>query len=540
LLTEYRVIMNEKKPTVAEVLLKELFKLGVEYVFLVPGAQIVPLLVCLFNENKKDIPVPIIASHELAAGFMALGYARASGKIGVALSIGGPGASYMIGAGVTAKADDVPILFITGNIPPEYFDRGEFQDASNTGTNDSEIFQKAIGTSLICKKSEDFGNVMPMVRKCYYDRKPLHVQIPINVQRATYEAEINGINNYEYPVFPTFDYSDTEKTVLLIGHLALNRIDHLKLRNFVKRNNFGVVTDMKTRGIVPETDKESLGYLGFNSDLRALEVFNNQSLLAANSVVSVGAKKNLFHRYIDEQSVNIMYAEPDAFDKWISTFTSEQSLIIERGRWLNELNKITPPQSVPLTTNHKVSYSDLLETINKVMPDNTVVCLDAGQIRRAGSIFLKCKSPRSLIQSDTLSPMGSGICASIGAQIASSNKHILSLFGDGSMRMHGMELATAVRYNLPIIFVLCDNKSYASVKAQDEVRNLPETNWGSYADLIGIKSYFIDDKKTFMRRLEEAFILDEPVLLWTMVPGLLDDELEKAQTLEYKNWLSSV
>jgi len=72
------------------------------------------------------------------------------------------------------------------------------------------------------------------------------------------------------------------------------------------------------------------------------------------------------------------------------------------------------------------------------------------------------------------------------------------------------------------------------------VRNLPETNWGSYADLIGIKSYFIDDKKTFMRRLEEAFILDEPVLLWTMVPGLLDDELEKAQTLEYKNWLSSV
>ena len=113
MLTEYRVIMNEQKPTVAEVLLKELFKLGVEYVFLVPGAQIVPLLVCLFNENKKDIPEPIIASHELAAGFMALGYARASGKIGVALSIGGPGASYMIGAGVTAKADDVPILFIT-------------------------------------------------------------------------------------------------------------------------------------------------------------------------------------------------------------------------------------------------------------------------------------------------------------------------------------------------------------------------------------------------------------------------------------------
>jgi len=531
--------MDTQKLTVAEVLLKELFKLGVEYVFLVPGAQIIPFLLKLYEENKHEIPTPIIASHELAAGFMALGYARASGKIGVAFSIGGPGAAYMVGAAVTAKADNVPVFFITGNIPPDHFGRGEFQDASSNGTNDSFIFKEAIGNSTVCLKPGDLPGILYELQECYAKLKPFHVQIPINVQKAEFDPGYEELLRNYIPPSNHFQIhvSDKEKTVLFVGQKALQSTIHSKLKRFVKKNKIPLVTDMKTRGILSEIEEEVIGYVGFNSDIRALEAFNSQSPLAAEYVIAAGVDHDLINQYINTAVVDVIHIKPAGFNDWLDTFSPDRKIITKRESWLSKLNEIKPPQPVPLHRNSVVSYSELLNTINEVMPDNMVYCLDAGQIRRAGSIFLKCRSPRSLIQSDTLSPMGSGICASIGAQVASHGKRVVALFGDGSMRMHGMELATAVRYKLPIIFILCDNQSYASVKAQESVKELPETNWGSYAELIGIKSFFINDRNELSKQLKQALTLDEPTLLWTIVPGLLEDELEKTKELEYKNWL---
>jgi len=534
--------MDNQELIVAEILLKELYNTGVEYVFLVPGAQIVPFVFKLFDKETTGIPKPIIANHELAAGFMALGYARATGKIGVALSIGGPGAAYMVGAGVTAKADDVPMVFITGNIPPENFAVGEFQDASSGGTNDSAIFREAIGTSIVCNRPEELDEVLIKLYKYHAELKPLHIQIPISIQKAPYKRpNIEVVNNFKYPInAPIRNFKDKVKSVILIGQKALDKIDHDKLRNFVKRTNMAVVTDMKTRGILSEEELFSLGYIGFNSDIRALEVFNIESPLAAEHVVCCGVKHHLINQYINSSAVELTYIKPESFDLWVDTFIPNGELIHQRGEWLNEVNEIIPPQPIPTEFKNKVSYADLLYIINHEMPEDTVYCLDAGQIRRAGSIFLTCRSPRTLIQSETLSPMGSGICASVGAQLASTKKRVVSLVGDGSMRMHGMELATAVRYNLPIIFILCDNQSYASVKAQDDAKELPETNWNSYAKLIGIKSFYADNKFDFEDGLKQALLLNEPVLLWTIVPYLLEDELKKTQAVEYKNWLSGI
>lgn len=533
--------MESKSMSVAEVLLRELYKVGVEYVFLVPGAQIVPFVFSLF-EHQTGIPEPIIANHELAAGFMAMGYARASGKVGVAFSIGGPGAAYMVGAGVTSRADDAPVLFITGNIPPENFGGGEFQDASPEGTNDSAIFAEAIGNSIVCNKPEDLDAVIEKIHQCYIDFKPLHIQIPFNIQRAEYTQNKDlTINNYKFPSpLEVIKFPDKVKTVLLIGKRALDTIDHARLKAFLERNKVAVVTDMKTRGIVSESEDYSLGYVGFNSDIRALEVFSTESPLAAENIIVTGVKDSLIRQYIKADKVGLVSMDPVTFDHWAENYMSDQQIIHERNRWLFNVNEIKPPKPVPIELENKVSYFDLLKTINHVVPDNVVYCLDSGQIRRAGSIFLTCHLPRTLIQSETLSPMGSGICASIGAQVATKNKRVISLFGDGSMRMHGMELATAVRYNLPIIFILCDNQSYASVKAQDEAKRLPDINWGSYAKLIGIRSIFADNQKDFEKALREAMSFEAPALIWTMVPYLLDDELKKTQALEYKNWLSGI
>jgi acetolactate synthase-1/2/3 large subunit len=174
------------------------------------------------------------------------------------------------------------------------------------------------------------------------------------------------------------------------------------------------------------------------------------------------------------------------------------------------------------------------------IPKHTIYCLDSGQIRRAGSIFLTSYFKRTLLQSETLSPMGLGICSSIGAQLAKTSNRVVCLTGDGSMRMNGIELATAVRYDLPIIFILCDNKSYASTKAPEQAKELPYIDWELYAESFGLQSCYVNNKLDFSNKLTDALLNDKPILIWTEVPYLLNDELQKTEKIEYKNWLSAI
>jgi len=533
--------MKNIDSTVAEVLLAELSNLGVEYIFLVPGAQITPLLFRLYSENEIKVPVPIIANHELAAGFMAIGYARASGKMGVAISIGGPAAAYMLGAGVTAKIDDVPVLFITGNIPPESFGLGEFQDASKLGTNDSAIFKEAVGTSMVCDKPDDLQDIIYMIRQCDKELRSIHVQIPVNIQKAVLPFKIQEeISDFKNPILPELDFHQKTRTIFLIGQKALRLIDVNLLQEVVRKYSVAIVTDMKSRGILSETEIECLGYIGFNSDIRALEVFNPQSHLAAEKIFTVGINDKLILQYINADKVEVCKIDPMEFNSWIYKLTTDKIVVNERIAWLEEVNKLDPPQPNSLHIHNKISYSDLISVLKEIMPKDTIYCLEAGQIRRAGSIFITSYFKRSLLQSETLSPMGLGICSSIGAQLAKASNKVVCLTGDGSMRMNGIELATAARYHLPIIFILCDNKSYASVKGPEQAKDLPYINWELYAKSLGIQSYHVNNKMDFSNTLKDTLLNNEPILIWTEVPFLLNDELQKTTKIEYNNWLSAI
>ena len=225
------------------------------------------------------------------------------------------------------------------------------------------------------------------------------------------------------------------------------------LKKFVEKNLIGVVTDMKSRGVLSESENASLGYIGFNNDLRALKVFDCRSPIAAEQIISVGISKDLINLYLNAEVVEIIKIEPCEINSFFETYTSSQDIIDQRKYWLNELNKLGGLKASRTNFKNKVSYVDLIRTLNDVMPKSTIYCLDSGQIRRAGSIFLTSYLPRTLLHSDTLSPMGLGICSSIGAQLAKPDRHVVCLFGDGSMRMNGIELSTAVRYDLPIIFM---------------------------------------------------------------------------------------
>ncbi len=542
--------MEYQESSVAEALLQEIVKMGVEYIFLIPGAQITPLVKALYKMKSLKA---VIATHELAAAFMAIGYARASGKMGVVMSTGAPGAAYMTGAGITAKADKVPVLFITGNIPEDHHGHGEFQDASPKGTNDSAIFKESIGESIICRHPKELSSIITAMVKSTARSRPLHVQIPVDIQIANIDIKMHQYMDDQNRFatlritegVPDIDFDKKRKTVILLGHLALGTIEGKRLTDFIRKNQIGVITDMKARGIIPESDRESLGHIGFNSDFRALEALSVDSPLLTDQIFAIGVTEALIKQYIDP-SIKITRLMPGTLKAWTKAHADhpvKKRSVEFRKAWLEALSSVVPTKQTPVHYKDKVSYLEMFEVIDDVMPDDTVYCLDAGQLRRAGSMLLRAHTPRSIIQSDTLSPMGFGICAAIGAKFAIPKKPVISIVGDGSMRMHGAEMMTAVRYRLPIIFIVGDNRAYISLPKSQEIKafsDLPKVDWLAFANSFGMKATYSQDRETFQGQLEKAKKSKRPTLLWLRVPGLLDDEFKQTTSLEYKNWLTAL
>lgn len=524
--------------TVSDLVLDEIEKLGTEVIFLVPGANIFPFVKCL--KERKNIKI-IIANHELAAGFMAIGYARTSGKPGVVCTISGPGLAYATGAGITAKADNVPLLFISGNIPEKQWGKGYFQDGSPLGSNDTAIFYATTGISLTCHKTEQIITLISKIRNYLSEFKPVHIQLPLDIQ----ESHCDGIVYQSSENYSNFNSPDIKidiaqhRIVLLIGQKALNLLCTDSIRSFVKRFGIGVITDLKSRGIIDESSVESLGYIGFNSDRKAIEALDFESPHTAYHVYIIGVEESLQERYVSLE-MKTTKIEADAFQRWLDNGVIQNSAsdIEDNNDWLTGLQKIVTFRDKIVQYSEKISYSDVFSSCMQSLPKGSVYCLDAGQVRRAGNMMLKASSLNSIIQSDTLSPMGAGISAAIGAKLAIPERTVIALFGDGSMRMHGMELATAKRYKLPIIFLLCDNESYASTPGNNDLKKLPAIQWDLFAQSLGIKTFKVNCKNTLTLHLKKALTLSEPILLWAKVPNLLDEEIDIIPVKTDSSWLS--
>jgi len=532
--------------TLVEVLLKELYLLGVKYVFLVPGAQIAPFVNVLFQKNKSKIPKPIIAVHELGAGFMAMGYAKSSGKLGVVLSIGGPGSAYMVGAAITAKAEGVPVVFITGDIPTKHAGKGEFQDSGILGTNDIAIFKEALNSSIILNKVTDLNKILGWINTSFKEEKPLHIQIPLDIQnckidQSKYEI-VNTINSKTESVLERTNKLPKTlpvKTVFLIGKELLNEKKLVKeLRHFLQKNSIPFITDFLARGVIPESDKEWVGYLGLENKNKALEVINNTSSLGADIVISIGKNQNITDKLIVHKSVCYSLTINE-ITKYLACLNFVEKDIDNRKNWLTQINQIKEYNVTKAKIKGKVTYFQIVEALNNLNQEKVIYSLDSGQIRKAVNLFLKPFSVKKVLQSATISPMGFGICSAIGVQCANRNKQVISLFGDGSMKMHGMELITAVRYKLPIIFILCDNESYgSSILLPDKARKLSKINWETFANSIKIKVMKAESNRKFNESLKMGLTLKEPLLIWVKVPELLTDEVEINSYSN--NWISQM
>ena len=529
--------------SVSSALLATFEVLGVQQVSTVPGAQIAHFLKEL---DQHQHIAPIAAIHELGAAYIACGCARASGTVGVVASIGGPGAAYMLAAAQAAQANQLPVCFITGDIPANAHGRGEFQDTGPLGTNDLKIFEEAIGNSILCGGPQDLPKVFQEIRASLKERRPLHIKLPIDVQMMPCHfvpeiAEPNALPSNAGKDRHPFDA--IQRAVIFVGAGIMDLIDPAQLREYVKTLKIGVVTDYGARGILPEDALESLGMVGFRSDPRALLALRGAEETRAEKVICVGVPEISIHRYIGNGIEKEVLSVDDFYGMLATGSLSGLSTDChdQRRLWLLQLAKHRPlAEEQPLSTKGPVTFRQLFSQLTVIMPAKTRYCLDAGQVRLTGSMLFSCHEPKMVNQCEALSPMGYGLCTAIGMQLVSPDRRVVALVGDGSMRMLGMELATAMRYSLGVIIVLIDNQSYASTEHWDLGRDyiqLPVMDWSRFAASMGVDCLRASTSEEFSEALNQSAHVKGPTLIWVKIEASLDSFFTSKHELEYPTWL---
>lgn len=528
----------------ADLIMTQLMERGTDAVFLVPGAQIDPLCRRL---SEQRAPQAIVASHELSAGFMADGYARASHQVGVCLGIGSCGAANMLPAVAVAADDCSPVLFLSGNIPSSLQRHGAFQDGWAHGSDDSSIFKSLVRQSatpesrttlrsdldhLLTSSMEPFGS--PVHLSLSFDIQGAH---DTNSQSSNVPTEHFQNTRDEFRVKAiAAALANSKRPCLLVGSRFSGSDADGVLRMFADKYKIPVATTLLAKGLLSEDHELSLGNFGFSGSRRA-----HETLLGAGPdlILALGADFNERDsccwdsrlRSNDRVILRVDSKETDsnAFNADIECITDCVRLIREwtqdceqqllplvqsahsRSSWIEELSNVPrtfTPVRAPIDNDDIIPLDRVVTSLREASSPDTILAVDAGFQRIFAGHYWKATQPGTFHSACGTAPIGWAICAAIGIQIARPAQSVVVLTGDGCMCAHGMELSTMVRYRLPIVVVVCNNGAHGSVSRRlpdSDLPLLPEIDWVAFANSLGATGIRVRGNSTDGGSLEHVF-----------------------------------
>jgi acetolactate synthase-1/2/3 large subunit len=549
--------------TAIHVLLRYLELEGVEYIFGIPGGAITPLYEALFE--RKTIQ-PILAKHEEGAAFMAHGYARASRKIGVCCTTTGPGGTNALTGIAAAHADSVPILLITAQVSTRVFGTGALQESTSFGVDLVEIFRPITKMSIMIPSAERVPAMVQRALRVAQSGRPgpVHLSLPADVQkqlirhevvqRACYRTDCSSLD-LEATQKAARALVTAERPCILAGSgVALAGAEE-ELSKLATRFQIPVATTPKGKGVFPESHPLSLGVFGF-----AGHPWADNYLLGglADVLIVVGSSlgewathagdprlqptKTLIHVDIDPAEIGKNY--PTA----IGVVGDAKAVLGELVQQLGKLRagrspfsdeplkrvRATMPRYRSLEAQSsaacaRIKPQHMVREMQRVLPSNTLLFVDIGnciswlghyyEIRETGTYFVNLG----------LASMGHAPGASIGGKLASPDKPVVAVLGDGAFAMNGMEIHTAVDHRIPIVWVVLNNCGHGMVYQGDKLllgRHLNSTLFNVPIDVCGVaqglgaKTFKCDTLASFRPALEQALTANCPCV----IEALIDDE----------------
>lgn len=516
------------KHTGAQIIVKLLEMYGIETVAGIPGGSILPL----YDELNRSSIRHVLVRHEQAAGFIAQGMARSTGKPAVCLATSGPGAMNLLTAIADARADSIPIIAITGQVNTSLIGTDAFQEADTFG-----LSFPITKHSIFIKTPYDLLDAIPKAFEIATSGRPgpVLIDVPRDVQlkECDFDAwpDIKKIRLHDIRFHtPIDEYSEkmgkitdllasAKRPVLYCGGGCDSEEAASGIKAFLQNYRLPVVTSLMGLGCVPESSDCFIGMVGMHGSHAANVAMHDSDLVIAAGVRFDDRATGLVSKFCPDAKIihiDIDAAEVDKIlESYISVVADVESVfpviaqlvsekkIIGDENWLKKINKIKAEcHSVECGRPKGEKLANPREIISKIpelaaaaglSPDGLIATTDVGQHQMWAAQYYPVERPRSFLTSGSLGTMGFGLPAAIGAAIANPSKRIVCFSGDGSIMMNVQEMATLAELNLPVTIIVFQNGTLGMVYQQQKFlfdKNYSASVFGCSPDLLSIARGF--------------------------------------------------
>ena len=522
----------------AEIVIECLKEQGVDTVFGYPGGSILNIYDALYKH--QDEITHILTSHEQGASHAADGYARATGKVGVCLATSGPGATNLVTGIATAYMDSIPVVAITCNVGVNLLGKDSFQEIDILG-----VTMPITKYNFIVKDVTKLADVIRRAFKIAGSGRPGPVLEDITKDVTAAECD------YEYkqpdlvkPLSDMITEEDMERALSLIhasqkpfifvggGAVSANASEELKA--FAHKIQAPVADSLMGKGAFDGTDELYTGMIGMHGTKTS-----NFGVAECDLLIVAGARFSDrvvgdSSRFAKNAKILQLDVDPAEINKNIHTTASvigDLKVILRRlnarldlmnhEEWIAHIDRMR--DMYPLRYNkEQLTGPYIMEKIYELTDGEAIITTDVGQHQMWAAQYYKYKKPRTFLSSGGLGTMGYGLGACIGAKMGCKDKIVVNIAGDGCFRMNMNEIATASRYNIPIIQVVFNNhvlgmvrqwqnlfygKRYSQTVLNDQV------DFVKVAEGLGAKAYRVTEKEEFERVFKEAVELNIPVVI---------------------------
>ena len=533
-------ISLDSPKTGSDLVLETLRDLGIDTIFGYPGGAVLPLYDAIYN--FKDIR-HILGRHEQGCLHEAEGYAKSTGKLGVAVVTSGPGATNAITGIADAMSDSVPLLVFTGQVARAGIGKDAFQEADIVG-----ITMPITKYNYQVRETADIPRIITEAVHIATTGRPGPVVIDLPKDVSALETDFIYSPEVHLPSYqPTIEPNDMQikkilkqlskakKPVLLAGGGVSYAEAAAELNEFAERYQIPVVTSLLGQGTIATSHPLFLGMGGMHGSFAA-----NIAMTEADFMISIGCRfddrltgnpktfaKNAKVAHIDidpaeigkiisadipvvgdaKKALQMLLAEPTVHnntEKWIEKVTKDKN----RVRSYDKKERVVQPQAV-------------IERIGELTNGDAIVVTDVGQHQMWTAQYYPYQNERQLVTSGGLGTMGFGVPAAIGAKIANPEKEVVLFVGDGGFQMTNQELAILNIYKVPIKVVMLNNHSLGMVRQWQESFYEGRTSESVFdtlpdfqlmAQAYGIKNYKFDNPETIEKDLE-SILEDVPMFI---------------------------
>lgn len=528
----------------SQILIECLKEQGVDTVFGYPGGAILNVYDELYKHS--DEITHILTSHEQGASHAADGYARATGKVGVCFATSGPGATNLVTGIATAYMDSIPVVAITCNVGVPLLGKDSFQEIDIVGV-----------TLPITKHNyivKDVNKLADTIREAFRIAKegrpgPVLIDIPkdVTAKMAEYEYKAPAVVNKQKNPISAEDVDtvvkmieEAKKPFVFVGGGAIASGNTETLAEFVRKVDAPVTDSLMGKGAYDGSKDNYTGMLGMHGTKTS-----NFGVMECDLLIVVGARfsdrvtgdtkrfapnARIIQFDIDPAEINKNVKVDAAVIGDISSVLSAINAKLKdcsHPEWMQHIKDMK--EQYPLKYNEDILTGPyVIEKTYEITEGNALITTEVGQHQMWAAQYYKYKEPRTFLSSGGLGTMGYGLGASIGAKMGRKDKTVINIAGDGCFRMNMNEIATATRYNIPIIEIVINNhvlgmvrqwqtlfygQRYSFTVLDDQV------DFVKLAEAMGAKAFRVTRKEEFEPALREAIALN--------IPCVIDCQIEK-------------